>query len=358
MSSFWDGRRVLVTGHTGFKGAWLALWLQRKGAAVTGFALPPDDERSAFPALAPWPGLTSVMGDVRDPAAVAAVLGRSDPEVVFHLAAQALVRRGYADAFETYHTNVVGTANVLHQLAAAPSVRAVVVVTSDKVYAQIGAARAFVEDDVLGGHDPYSASKALTELLVAGWRSRAGEDGRRPAVSTARAGNVIGGGDRGPDRLLPDAWRALEAGTPLVLRYPAATRPWQFVLDPLQGYLRLAECLVDQPAGVPAAVNFGPGGGGAPTVREVAQRVFELWGSGSVEVGPASTLHEAPTLSLDAGLARRALGWAPRLDLDTALEWTLAWWRGADRGEDLRALATGQIEAYEGIRRGVPAARA
>jgi CDP-glucose 4,6-dehydratase len=345
---FWAGRRVLVTGHTGFKGAWLTLWLQQLGAEVAGFALAPDDDRSTFPALGPWPGLHSIIGDLRDPNAVAAAVRETEPEVVFHLAAQALVRRGYAEPFDTYHVNVVGTANLLEQLRRAPSVRAVVVVTSDKVYANTGAARPFAEGDPLGGSDPYSASKALAELLVEGWRAGLG-DAPQLAVSTARAGNVIGGGDRGAERLLPDAWRALERGAPLRLRYPEATRPWQFVLDPLHGYILLAERLVCDPSHAPEAVNFGPDDGSSTTVREVVERLFRVAGAGRWEPADEPAPPEARSLALDSALARRVLGWTARVPLDAALEWTAMWWRARERGEDLRALALYQLAAYDGL---------
>lgn len=345
---FWAGRRVLVTGHTGFKGAWLTLWLQQLGAEVTGFALAPEDERSTFPALAPWPGLQSVLGDLRDPDAVAAAVRESDPEVVFHLAAQALVRRGYADPFATYHVNVVGTANLLEQLRRASSLRAIVVVTSDKVYESRGATRPLAEGDPLGGSDPYSASKALTELLVQGWRA-ALPDAAQVRVSTARAGNVIGGGDRGAERLLPDAWRALERAAPLRLRYPDATRPWQFVLDPLHGYLLLARRLVADPSCAPDSVNFGPDGASSTTVREVVDRLFAVVGAGRWEQADEPAPPEAGWLALDSALAQRVLGWAARVPMDLALEWTAMWWRAQERGENLRALALDQLAAYDGL---------
>ncbi|MDQ3979446.1 MAG: CDP-glucose 4,6-dehydratase [Actinomycetota bacterium] len=345
---FWSRRRVLVTGHTGFKGAWLSLWLQRMGAVVTGFGLPPEDPGSTFPSLAPWPGLQSHLGDIRDAGAVAEVLARSDPEVVFHLAAQALVHRGYQHPFDTYHTNVIGAANLLSQLHACPSLRTVVVVTSDKVYENNGERRAFVERDRLRGNDPYSSSKALTELLVAGWR-HCRPAGCDIAISTARAGNVIGGGDRAPDRLLPDAWRALEAGRPLALRFPEATRPWQFVLEPLYGYLLLAEHLTTEPAEAPQAVNFGPEPDCSRPVREVVDAVFKFAGTGTWQLAEAASFPEASSLHLDVSLAREALGWAPRLSLDVALAWTVEWWRARDQGADLRELASAQIAAYEDL---------
>lgn len=346
MTSWWDGRRVLVTGHTGFKGAWLTLWLQRLGASVTGLALPPEDPAGTFPALAPWPALDSHMVDLRDAPRVADVVAGADPEVVLHLGAQALVRRSYADPAGTWAVNVVGTANVLEAARARPSVRSVVVVTSDKVYANLGDGRPFVEDDRLGGHDPYSSSKAAAELATASWR-RSYFDALGVGVATARAGNVIGGGDRGEDRLLPDLWRALESGSTVRLRYPQATRPWQFVLEPLHGYLLLAEALAQGHTAVPKAVNFGPGLTGCVPVGTVVDRAIARWGEGHWEQEPAQQPHEARLLHLDASLATSALGWRPRLGVDTALAWTVEWWRAAAAGDDLRKVAESQIDAYE-----------
>jgi CDP-glucose 4,6-dehydratase len=333
-----------VTGHTGFKGAWLCLWLSRLGAEVSGLALDPEDPRGAFAALAQplAPGGAPI--DLRDRAAVARRVAETDPEVIFHLGAQALVRRAYADPIGTWNVNALGTAHLLEAARSAPSLRAALVVTSDKVYANTGDARPFTEQDQLGGHDPYSSSKAGTELVVASWRhsffSKADV-----GLATARAGNVIGGGDRGEDRLLPDAWRALEAQEPVRLRYPRATRPWQFVLEPLLGYLLQAERLATVREG-PVALNFGPDPTCCAPVAEVVERVFELWGSGHWEQVGGPHPPEAATLRLDAGQAAATLGWRPRLDLDTALGWTVEWWRASAAGGDLRALAEGQIDRY------------
>ena len=336
----------MVTGHTGFKGSWLTLWLTQLGATVTGAALAPEDDAAAFPALAPWPGLESHLVDLRDGEAVEAILADTNPEVILHLGAQALVRRGYADPVGTYASNVLGTVNLLQALRTAPSVRAVVVVTSDKVYANRGTGRPFQEDDPLGGHDPYSSSKACTELVAAAWRSSF-LSGRGVALATARAGNVIGGGDRGEDRLLPDIWRSLESGQPVRLRYPRATRPWQFVLEPLHGYLVLAERLVTAPDEAPTAMNFGPDPEACLPVAEVVERVLSLWGGGSWEIEGSPQPPEAQALTLDPTLAGQRLGWFPRLDLTTALGWTVEWWTAVRDGSDIRKLATRQIEAYE-----------
>lgn len=339
----WAGRRVLVTGHTGFKGAWLSLWLDRLGAEVTGLALPPEDRHGAFTAMGPGRG-RSVIADLRDRAAVAAVVHEARPEVMFHLGAQALVRRGYADPCGTFATNVSGTAHVL-EAAIAAGARAIVVVTSDKVYANDGRGRSFVETDRLGGDDPYSASKACAELVVASWRSVA----PGTPMSTARAGNVIGGGDTAADRLLPDVARALATGRPVRLRHPEAVRPWQFVLEPLYGYLLLGSCLLADPAHAPLAVNFGPPPASCQPVQQVVDRVIELAGGGTSEVSAELGPPETAALRLDASEAARSLGWRPALDLDTALAWTVEWWDRSRTGGDLRALACDQVERYEAL---------
>jgi CDP-glucose 4,6-dehydratase len=334
----WSGRKVLVTGHTGFKGAWLARWLERVGADVTGLALPADDPAGIG-------AMTRVRGshvDIRDREATAAAITGARPDVVFHLAAQPLVRRSYERPLETYETNVLGTLHVLDGAAAAGA-GAVVVVTTDKVYRQDGTPRAFVEADPLGGDDPYSASKAAAELLVAEWARRHRAQVR---VSTARAGNVIGGGDRGVDRLLPDLVRAAESGAPAAIRNPGATRPWQHVLDPLAGYLVIAERLLDDGAAVPPAVNLGPDRASAP-VAEVADAFVASLGRGAWSTDAGTHPHEAPTLALDATLARTTLGWRPRLDLGTSIEWTASWYRTQLEGGDVLGITDQQLAAYE-----------
>ena len=341
---FWAGRRVLVTGHTGFKGAWLSLWLAREGAHVVGLSLPPESPDGAFAAFEPWSGVESHVADVREAAAVRRVVAGAAPEVVFHLAAQSLVRRGWADPAATYAVNVVGTAHVLDAVAHESQAGAVVVVTSDKVYANAGLGEPFTEDCPLGGADPYSASKAAAELVVRAWRN----GGRGIPVATVRAGNVVGGGDVATDRLLADAWRALSQGRDLVLRHPGATRPWQFVLDPLNGYLRVAERLLTEPQACPPAVNFGPSPAACWAVERVAEQALAAWGAGRWVAGPSDrSAPEAHVLRLDASLARRELGWEARLDVDEAIEWTVEWWRAAASGRSLRKLALAQIESYE-----------
>lgn len=342
--SFWAGRRVLVTGHTGFKGAWLCLWLESLGARVAGLALPPESSDGAFLALGSWPELESYTADLRDLVEVEEVVAHAAPEIVFHLGAQALVRRGWADPVGTYAVNVLGTAHVLQAMAKAGSVRAVVVVTSDKVYANNGSGGCFREDSPLGGSDPYSASKAAAEHVVTAWRA----GNSRIPVATARAGNVIGGGDVAEDRLLPDVWKALRSGRDVVLRHPDATRPWQFVLEPLAGYLSLAEMLVREPVKCPHALNFGPSPSACRTVAVVVERALETWGGGRwVNGHGVGGLPEATTLSLNSDMASQTLGWRPVLSLNTAISLTVDWWRGVAEAAPMRQLALSQLNTYQ-----------
>ncbi len=341
----WSGKRVLVTGHTGFKGAWLSLWLEMLGAKVTGLSLPPEHPEGVFQALAPWSSLRSSMGDIRDRDLVARVVEESDPDIVFHLAAQSLVRRGYADPVLTYDTNVLGTVNLLDAIPRAPALRAIVVVTTDKVYRSGRTAAPFREEDPLGGSDPYSNSKACVELMVDAWRrSFLAED--RCRVATARAGNVIGGGDQAPDRLVPDVFRALSSGEPVRLRHPAAVRPWQFVLEPLSGYLLLAQRLLRDPD-FPPAVNFGPSEESWRPVAEVVNYVLDAWGSGSWVHDERPSPRETAELRLDSSLAQRELEWHDRLDLPTALDWTIDWRRNQLHGADMRAFSMTQLEQFQ-----------
>jgi CDP-glucose 4,6-dehydratase len=325
-----------VTGHTGFKGAWLCLWLASLGAEVTGVA----DAVPTQPALYEVLGLDAdvrwLRADVRDAEALAGAVRAARPEVVFHLAAQPIVRRSFQAPRETYEVNVMGTVNLLEAVRRADGVRAVVNVTSDKCYANRG--RPLREDDPLGGDDPYSSSKAAAELVTAAWR-RSFPDG--PRLASARAGNVIGGGDWGADRLVPDAMRAALAGRAVAVRHPEATRPWQHVLDPLRGYLILAQALCEDP-GAAAAWNFGPAD--AAPVGRVLDRLSALWPGGiawHADAGPHPP--EEPTLRLDSTRARERLGWAPRRDLDAALRAVVEWYLAYRDGADMRAVTLGQL---------------
>lgn len=342
---FWRGKRVLVTGHTGFKGGWLALWLHRLGAHVTGIALPPNTSPNLYTAIAVNEISESRSCDIRDSASVASILRDADPEIVLHLAAQPLVRESYREPLGTLATNVQGTANVLDALRSVQTLRAIVVITTDKVYRNVERGHAYSEDDTLGGHDPYSASKAAAELIVSSYRDSFLAE-RKVAIATARAGNVVGGGDWSPDRLIPDAVRAWSTGEALRVRRPLAVRPWQHVLEPLCGYLRLAEFLWRDPA-LSGPYNFGPPIHEAATVREVITLSRSVFGKGEVEWGDGSEgPHEAGLLTLDITKARRALGFVPRWDLDTAIRRALDWYRRQAAGEPARRLCEEDIDAF------------
>jgi CDP-glucose 4,6-dehydratase len=334
--AFWAGRRVLVTGHTGFKGAWLALWLAELGAAVTGFSRGVPTAPSLF-ALARLDELVEHHeGDVRDEAAVAAMVARVRPDVVLHLAAQPMVRRSFAEPVATYATNVMGTVNVLEAARTAPVAPGItIVVTSDKCYENREWPWGYREDEPLGGHDPYSSSKGAAELVAAAYRSS-----YDLPVATARAGNVIGGGDWGEDRLVPDIVRAQDAGEPVRVRNPHAIRPWQHVLNPLSGYLRLAEVAHREP-GARRAFNFGPADEDARPVGWIVERLADR-----VVTDPGPHPHEAHWLKLDSSLARERLGWRPRWDLAEGLDRTAAWYRAHRDGADARATTLAQLRAF------------
>jgi CDP-glucose 4,6-dehydratase len=368
--AFWRGRRVLVTGHNGFKGAWLCLWLQRLRARVYGLSLAqPPTSPSLYELAGVADGMQACFAcDVRDAAALAAALAEADPEIVLHLAAQPLVRASLAAPAETFAVNALGAAALLDAVRGREAVRAVVVVTSDKCYAPSADGRAHVEDDPLGGEDPYSASKACAELVVAAYRDSffaedaardragsaaggrvgAGAQARRDRgarIATARAGNVLGGGDFGAERLLPDLFRAALAGEPLLLRNPDAVRPWQHVLCPLSGYLTLAQALCESPEHA-RAWNFGPDEQDAPTVRELVELVAELWPS-PLDWRADGREHprENPALRLDSSRARRELGWRPPLTMGQGLALTVEWFRAYADGADLQAATLGQLAA-------------
>jgi CDP-glucose 4,6-dehydratase len=349
----WRGRRVFLTGHTGFKGGWLALWLARRGAAVRGYALDPCTEPNLFTAARVGSVIEDIRGDIRDAARLDAAMHSFAPELVFHLAAQPLVRASYQDPIGTYETNVIGTARVLDAVRRCPSVRAVVSVTTDKCYENKEWLWGYRESDPLGGYDPYSSSKACAELVSAAFRQSYFAAGQC-RVATARAGNVIGGGDWSTDRLIPDLVRGFLQAEPVRIRRPHAIRPWQHVLEPLLGYLLLAERLLHpdpaQAARYATAFNFGPAEEDARTVAWIVERMAKFWGGPATwVVDPDPGVHEAGYLKLDASRARAELAWRPKLRLETALEWLVAWYRACERGDDLHALTLQQIAAYEAL---------
>jgi CDP-glucose 4,6-dehydratase len=342
--AFWYGRRVFLTGHTGFKGSWLARWLVRLGADVHGYALAPETSPSAYDALDVAAHVDSTFGDVRDAGALGAAMRAARPEIVLHLAAQPLVLRGYRAPVETFDVNVMGTLRVLDAVRESADVAAVVVVTTDKVYAEHDGG-AYVESDRLGGVEPYGASKACAEIVTAAYRASY-LTARGTAVATARAGNVIGGADWSADRLIPDLVAALTSARPFELRHPHATRPWQHVLDPLAGYLVLAERLVLDGPPFERAWNFGPHRGGVATAGSVVKRFERAWGAVAAHETPPPGPREAPRLALDATDARLLLPWTPRLGLDEAIRWTAEWYRGFAAGLSGAALAHEQLERY------------
>jgi CDP-glucose 4,6-dehydratase len=342
----YGGRRVLVTGHTGFKGSWLARWLLDLGAEVTGYALDPPTEPSLFEALGLEREMTHVVADVRQLDQLMELFTTARPEVVFHLAAQPLVRLSYAEPVLTFSTNVMGTVNVLEAVRRTPGVRAVVIVTSDKCYENREWQYAYRENDPMGGHDPYSSSKGCAELVAAAY-ARAFFTGRAAAIATARAGNVIGGGDWATDRILPDCVRALSAGRVVRVRRPNAVRPWQHVLEPTSGYLWLGSQLLVDGADVAGAWNFGPEPGRSIPVRDLVEAVISEWGTGSWEfVDEGGGPHEALTLKLDCTKAGDLLHWRSVYGVQDAVAATARWYRRMNVGEDATALTREDISAY------------
>jgi CDP-glucose 4,6-dehydratase len=342
---FWKDKRVLVTGHTGFKGSWLSLWLSEMGADVTGYSVSVPTDPSLFELARIEREVHSVTGDVRGRKALEATFAERHPEIVIHMAAQSLVRRSYRDPVETYETNVMGTVNLLEAVRARDDVRVVVNVTTDKVYENRESERGYRETEPKGGHDPYSNSKACSELVTSAYRDSFFGPGST-AVASARAGNVIGGGDWGEDRLIPDLIRGLLADRTTLIRHPEAVRPWQHVLNPLSGYLTLAERLWESHE-YADAWNFGPDDADTRSVRAVIERLSELWGEHiSWQHDASEHPHEAHALRLDSSKARLQLGWTPRWNLDDALVSIAEWYRGYRAGSDPRDLVAGQIEAF------------
>jgi CDP-glucose 4,6-dehydratase len=346
---WWRGRRVLVTGVTGFKGSWLATWLGDLGAEVFGYSLAPPTTPSLFDAARVGPAARWTQGDVRDLPHLRQVVRDARAQVVFHLAAQSLVRPSYESPVDTFSTNVMGTVNVLEALRDDDAIRGIVIVTSDKCYENRERHAPYSEGDALGGHDPYSASKACAEIVTRAY-DRSFLAARTVGVATARAGNVIGGGDWARDRLVPDIIAALAQRRSVPIRNPAAVRPWQHVLDPLAGYLSLAEHLVERAEAFGGAWNFGPEPASVRSVQEVTAAVCALWGEGAGwHAAHGAQPHEASTLLLDSSKARAHLGWRPRLSLEGALDWTVGWYRARLRGDDARDACLAQIRRYQEI---------
>ncbi|MGM3277865.1 CDP-glucose 4,6-dehydratase [Ralstonia sp. 24A2] len=344
----WAGKRVFLTGHTGFKGSWLALWLRQLGAEVHGYSLAPETNPNLFTLAKVESALAGhTLGDIRDAGALRNAMTAARPDVVFHLAAQPLVRASYKDPAATYATNVMGTVNVLEAARGCTNLSAIVVATTDKCYDNREWAWGYRETDALGGHDPYSASKACAELVTASYRRAFFANG--PLLATGRAGNVIGGGDWSEDRLIPDAERAMRAGAPLVIRSPHATRPWQHVLDCLHGYLLLAQRLLAGDASCATAWNFGPDSAATRTVEQVLQGLQQHWPTliWQLDASAATGKHEAGMLHLDASRARQQLGWQTAWPFETALEHTAAWYRQRhDKTTDARTLCDQQIDRF------------
>jgi CDP-glucose 4,6-dehydratase len=354
MVKTWSGRRVFLTGHTGFKGSWLAIWLSRLGAQLRGYALDPSTEPNMFTLASAAAVVDDVRGDIREYAKLEKSMTEFAPEVVFHLAAQPIVRRSYADPVGTYATNVMGTVHVLEAVRKTPSVRAVVCVTTDKCYQNQEWVWPYRETDPLGGYDPYASSKACSEIVSAAYRSSFFPVERlhehHVGLATARAGNVIGGGDWSEDRLIPDLVRGFCSGQPVLIRRPKAVRPWQHVLEPLHGYMMLAEELLAEHGRFASSYNFGPSDEDVWPVERIATKLVSMWGNGASWIrDEVPSVHEDHFLRLDASKARVELSWKPRLGVEDSLEWTMAWYRAWNKGENMRAFTGQQILDYQNL---------
>lgn len=350
-NEFWRGKVVLVTGHTGFKGSWLSLWLQQLGAEVTGVSLDPPTSPSLYEQAQVAKGMTSLRADIRDGQALKDIFVQCQPEIVFHLAAQPLVRYSYQAPVETYEINVMGTLHVLEAMRSVGSVRAAVMVTTDKCYDNKEWAWGYREIDHMGGHDPYSSSKGAAELLIASYRdsyfSSETFDSHKTAIASVRAGNVIGGGDWAADRLIPDTIKSFQKREAVVIRYPHAIRPWQHVLEPLSGYLLVAERLCQNGLEAAQAWNFGPVDEDAKSVAWIVKEMAELWGEDATwQADLNSHPHEASFLKLDISKARSLLGWSPRWTLAMTLNSIVEWYKALDSETDMRAIVLNQIEDF------------
>ncbi len=349
--NFWSGKKVFLTGHTGFKGGWLSLWLQQMGANVTGYSLPPPTDPSLFDSAHVGEGMASIIGDIRDKEALSRAMCDSSPEIVIHMEAPPLVLRAYADPVETYSTNVMGTVHLLEAVRRCADIRSVVIVTTDKCYENREWVWGYRENDPLGGYDPYSSSKSCSEFVTSAYRRSFFNPDRysehRVAVASARAGNVIGGGDWSPGRLIPDVIRAFANGHPVTIRNPLAVRPWQHVLEPLRGYLILAEQLYRNGGKFADSFNFGPRDEDVKPVKWIVQEISRLIGKGVWVTDQACNPHEAAHLKLDISKAADILEWHPVLDIENALGMTIDWVRGISQGRDARQLTIDQISSYQ-----------
>lgn len=348
---FWQGKRVLITGHTGFKGSWLSLWLQSMEAQVVGYALAPPTTPSLFEVADVAQGMTSIIGDIRDLAHLKTVFAKHQPEIVIHMAAQPLVRYSYIEPVETYSTNVMGTVNLFEAVRATPSVKAVINVTTDKCYENKEWAWGYRENEAMGGFDPYSSSKGCAELVTAAYRNSYFHSDKYAthgvSIASARAGNVIGGGDWAEDRLIPDIMRAISQGKPVNIRNPHATRPWQHVLEPLSGYLVLAEKLYTEGANYAEGWNFGPNDEDAESVQWIVEKLTQSWGEGASWVlDGGDHPHEAHYLKLDCSKAKARLNWYPRWHLDVALENIVEWQHAYQSSKEIKTVTLEQIQRY------------
>jgi CDP-glucose 4,6-dehydratase len=348
---FWQGKKVFLTGHTGFKGSWLSLWLQLLGAEVVGYSLSPETQPNLFERARVSEGMTSVVGDILDLERLTRAMSESQPEIVIHMAAQSLVRKSYQIPVATYNTNVMGTVHVLEAVRQVASVRSVVNVTSDKCYENREWVWGYREDEPMGGYDPYSSSKGCAELVTSAYRNSFFHPDRysqhRVAIASGRAGNVIGGGDWAEDRLIPDIIQSFINGNPVTIRNPQAVRPWQHVLEPLSGYLTLAEGLVTQGVSLVGGWNFGPHESDIQPVSWIVERTIELWQeNASWQLDALAQPHEANYLKLDCSKAQTILKWKPKLDLATALAWVVDWTKAWQQKDDMQAVTNQQIKQY------------
>lgn len=347
LKSFYQGKRVFITGHTGFKGSWLAFWLTLLGADVTGYALPPKRQADHFNLLGLSELLHHIEGDIRDGNQLKNAVAEAQPDIVFHLAAQAIVRASYDDPKETFDTNVGGSVNLLEAVRHTSSARSLIYVTSDKCYENKEWIWGYRENDDLGGRDPYSASKAAAEIVFRAYRDSFFNKCETLGAASVRAGNVIGGGDWAADRIVPDIIQSLKKNQPVVLRNPNATRPWQHVLEPLSGYLLLAQRLYKNPDKFSGSWNFGPDGEAVHTVRELTENIFAVWGAGELIVdSPPGMPHEAGLLHLNCDKARHVLGWKPRWDFERTVKETAGWYQSILNGEKASLLTSRQIQSF------------